>query len=254
MLREFDPGWPAQNVSTVGDASFDVVPAFDPKDKSLGGHRERLRRRFLDGGEAALPDYELLELILFASSPRGDVKPTAKRLIQEFGSLANALAATPEDLLRTKGVGLAAAAAIKAAAAAGVRLARKEASDRPVLKNFQKVIDYCRAAMGRDAVEQFRVLYLDKQNRMIADEVVQRGTVDHTPVYPREVAHRALDHGATALILVHNHPSGDATPSGADISMTKALRDALSPIGIRILDHLVIASESDTSFKALGLI
>lgn len=230
-------------------------PVSGPKtDPSVRGHRDRLRQRFLDGGDAALPDYELLELILFAGSPRADVKPVAKRLIRDFGSLANVLAAAAGDLARTRGVGQAGIAAIKAAQAAGIRLARKEASNRQVLNNYQRVIDFCRAAMAREAVEEFRVLYLDKQNRLIADEIVQRGTVDHTPVYPREVAHQALDHGATAVILAHNHPSGDATPSGADIRMTKTLKDALAPLGITVLDHLVIAAEDDTSFRALGLL
>ena len=271
MLRDFDHGRPAAGACTGADGALpcDAVPDFDPpdfdppdfdppdfdpKDKSLGGHRERLRRRFLDGGEAALPDYELLELILFASSPRGDVKPAAKRLIAEFGSLGSVLAASPADLLRTKGVGLAAAAAIKAAAAGGVRLARQEASARPVLNNYRNVVGFCRAAMGREPVEQFRVLFLDKQNRMIGDEIVQRGTVDHTPVYPREVAHRALDRGATAIVLVHNHPSGNPAPSDADIRMTKSLKEALSPIGITVLDHLIVSAEGDTSFRTLGLL
>jgi len=262
MFRDFNRDWtdpppavsqakpmPSPQVLT-GAAALQKCEA----DPSLRGHRDRLRQRFLDGGEAALPDYELLELILFAGSPRADVKPIAKRLITEFGSFANVLAAPVSDLARTVGVGQAGIAAIKAAQAAGIRLARTEASARPVLNNYQRVIDFCRAAMAREAVEEFRVLYLDKQNRMIADEIVQRGTVDHTPVYPREVAHRALNHGATAIILAHNHPSGDATPSNADIRMTKSLKDALAPLGITILDHLIIAAEGDTSFRATGLI
>ncbi len=254
MLRDLAHSWPQTGTETEPAPHHDAVPDFDPKDKSLGGHRERLRQRFLDGGEAALPDYELLELILFASSPRGDVKPAAKRLIAEFGSLGNVLAASPADLLRTRGVGTAAAAAIKAAAAAAVRLTRQEASARPVLNNYQRVVDFCRAAMGRETVEQFRVLYLDKRSRMIEEEMVQRGTVDHTPVYPREVAHRALEHGATAVILVHNHPSGNTTPSKADIRITKTLKEALAPIGIDVLDHLIVSAEGDSSFRALGLL
>ena len=256
MLRDFDHGWPASGPNKGGENApdRDSAPDFDPKDKSLGGHRERLRRRFLDGGETALADYELLELILFAASPRGNVKPAAKRLLEEFGSVASVLAASPEDLQRTEGIGLAAAAAIKAAAAAGVCLTRQEASARPVLNNYRKVIAFCRAAMGREPVEQFRVLYLDKQNRMIDDEIVQRGTVDHTPVYPREVAHGALNRGATAVLLVHNHPSGNPAPSDADIRMTKSLKEALSPIGVIVLDHLIVSAEGDTSFRSLGLL
>ena len=256
MLRDFDHGWPESGPFRGAESALhrDAVPDFDPKDKSLGGHRERLRSRFLDGGADALPDYELLELILFAASPRGDVKPAAKRLIAEFGSLGNVLAASPADLLRTEGIGPAAAAAIKAAAAAGVRLTRQEASGRPVLNNYRKVVGFCRAAMGREPVEQFRVLYLDKRNRMIDDEIVQRGTVDHTPVYPREVAHGALNRGATAVLLVHNHPSGNPAPSEADIRMTNSLKDALAPIGVVVLDHLIVSAEGDTSFRSLGLL
>jgi len=254
MLKGVDQDPPATDAAFAPPALFDTVPDFDPKDKSLGGHRERLRQRFLEGGEAALPDYELLELILFASSPRGDVKPAAKQLLRDFGSLAAVLSASPADLMRTKGIGLAATAAIKAAAAAGVRMARQELSGRPLLRNYEKTVAYCRAVMGRESIEQFRVFFLDKQNRLIDDQVVQRGTVDHTPVYPREVAHRALDLGATALILVHNHPSGDPTPSGADIRMTKTLSEALAPIGIKVLDHLIVAAEGDASFRTLGLL
>jgi len=262
MFRDFNRDWSdppplARQAQTVPSPPVTPVTTAHQKreaDPSLRGHRDRLRQRFLDGGEAALPDYELLEIILFAGSPRADVKPVAKRVIAEFGSLANVLAAPVSDLARTEGVGQAGIAAIKAAQAAGIRLARQEASARPVLNNYQRVVDFCRAAMVREAVEEFRVLYLDKQNRMIADEIVQRGTVDHTPVYPREVAHRALNHGATAIILAHNHPSGDATPSNADIRMTKTLKDALAPLGITVLDHLIIAAEGDTSFRASGLI
>lgn len=262
MLRDFNRDWsdlpPAIPQAEIAPpapiASATTAHRQRDADPSLRGHRDRLRQRFLDGGDAALPDYELLEIILFAGSPRADVKPVAKRLIAAFSSLANVLTAPVSDLARTEGVGQAGIAAIKAAQAAGIRLARKEASARPVLNNYQRVIDFCRAAMAREALEEFRILYLDKQNRMIADEIVQRGTVDHTPVYPREVAHRALNHGATAIILAHNHPSGDPTPSSADIRMTKTLKDALTPLGITVLDHLVIAAEGDASFRALGLI
>ena len=246
MLRDFNHGWPESGPfkGAEGVLRRDAVPDFDPKDKSLGGHRERLRSRFLDGGADVLPDYELLELILFAASPRGDVKPAAKRLIAEFGSIGNVLAASPADLLRTEGIGPAAAAAIKAAAAAGVRLTRREVSGRPVLNNYRKVVGFCRAAMGREPVEQFRVLYLDKRNRMIDDEIV----------HPREVAHGALNRGATAVMLVHNHPSGNPAPSEADIRMTKSLTEALAPIGVVVLDHLIVSAEGDTSFRSLGLL
>jgi len=220
------------------------------------GHRDRLRQRFLDGGADALPDYELLELILFAANPRADVKPTAKALIDRFGGLAKVLSAPPDALDRAAipGLGTAGIAAIKAAQAAGLRLLAAEARAAPVISSWQALLDYLRAAMAYDAIEQVRILFLDRKNRLIADEVQGRGTVDHTPVYPREVVKRALELGASALILVHNHPSGDPTPSQADIEMTRAVQEAAASLGVTVHDHLVVGAGETASFRSLGLL
>jgi len=177
-----------------------------PKAHHLG-HRQRLRERFINGGADALPDYELLELLLFNAQPRADMKPVAKELLAQFGSFARVLSATPDELLRIKGIGDAAVVALKAAQAAGVRLAREDAADGPIMGSWQKVLAYCRAAMAHSKTEQFRLLFLDKKNMLIRDEVQQTGTIDHTPVYPREVVKRALELGAAAIIMVHNHPT-----------------------------------------------
>ena len=187
------------------------------------GHRERLRRRFRDAGADALPDYELLELILFRAVPRRDTKPLAKAILAQFGTFAEALNAPEERLKEVPGLGEAAITEIKLVRAAALRLVRGEVLERPVLASWSQVLDYCRASMGFEAKEQFRILFLDKRNQIIADEVQQKGTVDHTPVYVREVVKRALELSATAIVLVHNHPSGDPTPSRADIEMTKQI-------------------------------
>jgi DNA repair protein RadC len=220
------------------------------------GHRQRLRNRLLDSGPDALPDYELLEVILFAANPRADVKPMAKALIERFGSLSRVLSASPDALEQSdvKGLGLAGIAALKAAQAAGLRLLAAEARAAPVISSWQALLDYLRAAMAYETVEQVRILFLDRKNRLIADEVQGRGTVDHTPVYPREVVKRALELGASALILVHNHPSGDPTPSQADIEMTRAVQEAARPLGLTVHDHLVVGSADTASFRALGLL
>ena len=218
------------------------------------GHRNRLRKRFLKGGPDALPDYELLELVLFLAQPRGDVKPLAKALLDEFGSFAEVISAEAVDLKRIKGAGEAAVIALKCVQAAGLRLALDEIIERPVLANWKKVLSYCKASMAYDKNERFRVLYLNRKNVLIADEVQQKGTVDHTPVYPREVVKRALELGATALILVHNHPSGDPTPSKADIEMTRDVRDAGEKLGIVLHDHVIVSKGGHSSFKTLGLI
>jgi DNA repair protein RadC len=218
------------------------------------GHRRRLRERFLKAGAEAVPDYELLELVLFLGQPRRDMKPVAKALLRRFGSFADAISAEPRALAEVAGVGEAAIAALKTVQAAALRLARESVMQRPVLGNWQKLIDYCRASMGYETTERFRVLYLNRKNALIADEEQQKGTVDHTPVYPREVVKRALELGATALIMVHNHPSGDAEPSKADIEMTKEVRDAAAKLGIVLHDHVVIARGGFRSFKTLGLL
>jgi len=218
------------------------------------GHRKRLRRRFLEGGSEALPDYELLELILFASNTRGDVKPLAKTLIERFGGFQRVLSAPPRKLAEIKGLKETGIVAIKAAQAAALRLARAEAMEQPVMSSWQKVLDYCRASMAYEENEAFRLLFLDRRNQLIADEEQQRGTIDHTPVYPREVVRRALELGAASIIMVHNHPSGDATPSSSDIDMTQAVKDAAEGLGISLHDHIIICRGDHSSMKGLGLI
>lgn len=218
------------------------------------GHRERLRQRFLEGGDGALPDYELLELLLFRSIPQRDVKPLAKQLIQHFGSFAEVIGAPASRLTEVKGVGESVALDLRIVEAALRRMARGAVAKKPVLSSWSAVIEYCRTAMAFAEREQFRILFLDKKNALIADEVQQTGTVDHTPVYPREVMRRALELSATALILVHNHPSGDPTPSGADVRMTKELVDIAKPLGLAIHDHIIVGRDGHASFKGLGLI
>lgn len=218
------------------------------------GHRARLKARFLEGGPESLPDYELLELVLFRTLPRGDVKPLAKQLVATFGSFAGALAAPYERLVEIKGVKDATATDFKVIEAAARRFAKGAIGKRPVLSSWSALIDYCRTAMAFDDRERFRILFLDKKNALIADEVQQTGTVDHTPVYPREVVRRALELRATALILVHNHPSGDPTPSRADIEMTRTIVTVAKPLGIEIHDHVIVGREGHASFRGLKLI
>jgi DNA repair protein RadC len=218
------------------------------------GHRARLRERFLKGGADALPDYELLELLLMQAQPRRDMKPLAKALLRRFGTFQRVISADPQELLEVSGVGEAALVTIKTVQAAALRLARAEAMERPVMSSWQKVLDYCRASMAYGKTEQFRLLFLDRKNALIADEVQQRGTVDHTPVYPREVVKRALELGAASIIMVHNHPSGDPTPSKADIAMTREVVEAALKLGISVHDHIVIGASGHASLKSLGLI
>ncbi len=218
------------------------------------GHRERLREKFRRGGGDSLADYELLELILFRSIPRRDTKPLAKRLIDEFGTLAEVIAASPQRLGAVKGLGEASVGDLKLIHAAAVRLTSGAVRGKRVLSSWSAVLEYCRAAMAFEEKEQFRILFLDKKNQLIADEVQQTGTVDHTPVYPREVAKRSLELLASAIILVHNHPSGDPSPSTADIEMTKTIMDALAPLGVTVVDHIIIARDGHASLKGLRLI
>ncbi len=218
------------------------------------GHRERLRRRLLDKGADSLVDYEILEFLLFGAKARGDTKPLAKALIDRFGNLAGVLAASPGELATVSGMGATSIAVLKIVPEAARRLAREEISERPVIASWDRLLAYCRIALGRETVEQFRLLFLDKKNHLIADEIQQRGTVDHTPVYPREVVKRCLELGASAVILVHNHPSGDPTPSRADIQMTKEVQDAAGKLGISVHDHIVIGKSGHASFKSLGLL
>ncbi len=218
------------------------------------GHRQRLRQRFLTGGPDALADYELLELILQGALPRIDTKPIARALLARFGDYAAVISAPAEELTQVKGMGEAAVAAIKAIQAAAIRLTRLKVLHQPVLSNWEAVVDYCQAQLAHEKREQFYVLLLDRKNVLIAAEQLGEGTVDHTPVYPREVVKRALDRHASAVILVHNHPSGDPTPSREDIQMTKDIAKALAAVEIQLYDHLVIGSRGHTSFKRLGLL
>ncbi len=218
------------------------------------GHRQRLKERFRQGGADALPDYELLELILFCVFRQGDTKPLAKALLQQFGSFAGVLGAPEHRLREIKGVGDAVVLQLKLVRAASLRLMRSELHKADALRSWSALIDYCTAAMAHETREQFRIIFLDKKNRIIADEVQQQGTVDHTPVYVREVCRRALELSATAIILVHNHPSGDPTPSGADIEMTRQIIETGKGLGIAVHDHLIIGREGHASLKKLGLI
>jgi DNA repair protein RadC len=217
------------------------------------GHRDRLRQRFLQAGSDALHDYEMLELVLFRAIPRRDVKPLAKELIARFGSFAEVIAAPIERLKEVEGLGEAAITDLKIVQAAANRLLRGEVKQRHVLSSWSSVLDYCRTAMAFESKEHFRILFLDKGNHLIADEQQQTGTVDHTPVYPREVVKRALELSATAVILVHNHPSGDPTPSRADIDMTRAIIEVARPLGIAVHDHLIVGKDGHASLKALKL-
>ena len=218
------------------------------------GHRDRLRDRLLARGGASLADYEVLEFLLFGAKPRGDMKPLAKTLLARFGSLSAVLTAEPAALEQVPGMGKASVAALKIVTQAAERLAREEAMTGDVISSWDKLLAYCRQTMAHQKIEQFRLLFLDKRNRLIADEVQQQGTIDHTPVYTREVMKRALELGAAALILVHNHPSGDTEPSAADIAMTEELRSAAEKLGIVIHDHLVIGRAGHASFRSLGLL
>ena len=226
-----------------------------PADKAAHyhGHRRRLRQRFLAAGSEAISDYEMLELILFRAIPQRDVKPLAKDLLATFGSFSEVIAAPLERLNEVDGLGEAAITELKIVQAAANRLVRGEVKQRQVLSSWSNVLDYCRAAMAFESKEHFRILFLDKGNHLIADEQHQTGTVDHTPVYPREVVKRALELSATAVILVHNHPSGDPTPSRADIDMTRAIVEVARPLGISVHDHLIVGKDGHASLKALKL-
>jgi DNA repair protein RadC len=218
------------------------------------GHRERLRERFHGAGPDALSDYELLEMVLFSARSRGDVKPLAKTLLKKFGSFAEVMHAPEARLREVDGVGDATITQLKLIAAAASRIAKGQLAQRTLLSSWNDVIDYCRTAMAFADKEQFRILFLDKRNQLIADEVQQVGTVDHTPVYPREVIKRALELSATAILLVHNHPSGDPTPSSADIQMTRAIIDIATPLGISVHDHIIVGKNGHASMKGLRLI
>jgi DNA repair protein RadC len=247
MVSRFSRPRPEAGTSRpISEASKEAEPHYV-------GHRDRLRARFLAGGPDALPDYELLELVLFAAIPRRDTKPLAKALIRKFGSFAEVIAASPERLGEVAGVKDGVIAQLKIVQAAALRLARNQVLGKPALSSWSALIDYCSAAMARASAEEFRVLFLDRKNTLIADEVQSSGTVDHAPVYPREIVKRALELSASAMILVHNHPSGDPTPSRADIEMTREVVDAARSLRIAVHDHIVIGRGGSASFKALGL-
>ena len=218
------------------------------------GHRERLRERFRGAGTDALSDYELLELLLFRAQPRRDMKPAAKALLEKFGSFAEVISAPAKRLAEVDGIGEASITELKIVQAAAARLLRGQVKKRPALSSWSAVLDYCRTAQAFADREQFRVLFLDKRNQLIADEVQQVGTVDHTPVYPREVVKRALELSATGMILVHNHPSGDPTPSHADIQMTQQIVAMAQPFGIAVHDHIIVGKDGHASLKGLKLV
>ncbi|MBN2760251.1 MAG: DNA repair protein RadC [Rhodobacteraceae bacterium] len=238
------------------------VAAVDPNVKSgfgkepsyLRDHRKRLRERFLTGGAQAMPDYELLEMILFRAIPRQDVKPLARQMIDLFGDLAGVITAPEARLRKIVGVGDSVIAELKLAEACAKRMARARVMHRPVISSWDALLDYCHTAMSHRETEEFRVLFLDRKNSLIADEAQGSGTVDHVPVYPREIMRRALELNASALILVHNHPSGDPTPSQADIAMTEQVQRAGESLSITLHDHLVIGKSCEISFRASGLL
>ena len=222
--------------------------------KHAAGHRARLRERFLKAGVDGIADYELVELLLFMAIPRRDVKPLAKDLLEKFGDLGSFLSAEPEALRSIGGLGDTAIAAIKAVQVAAIALSKEQVLNKTVLSNWKALLDYCRSQMAYLKREQFRVLFLDRKNVLITDEVQAEGTVDHTPVYPREILKRALELGASAVILVHNHPSGDPSPSKGDIAMTKEIVDACSKLDISVHDHIIVGKHGHTSFKSRGLL
>ena len=220
----------------------------------IAGHRKRLRERFDTGGAAAMPDYELLELILFQVIKRGDVKPVARALIETFEDLAGVLSASPSRLVKVPGVGDAVAVQLKIIEATTHRMMRARVMQRHVISSWTAILDYCHTVMAHRDTEQFRILFLDVRNVLIADEEQARGTIDHVPVYPREVVKRALELNAAAIILVHNHPSGDPTPSAADIGMTEQIQAGATALGITLHDHLIIGKSAELSFRAEGLL
>ena len=236
----------------LAEATF---PAPAPVANDHAGHRQRVRERFLKVGGDALEDYELLELILQLVVPRRDTKALGKMLLREFGSFSGVFNASQARLEKIDGLGPTSVAHIKVIQAVAARFGRDRiAAEKPILSSWSQLIDYCNSQMAYQSIEQFRILFLDKKNRLIADEVQQTGTVDHTPVYPREVIKRALELSATALILLHNHPSGDPTPSSADVRMTKEINDIAKPLGITLHDHLIIGKAGHTSLRGLKLI
>jgi DNA repair protein RadC len=237
-----------QGLEAIGELKSGKLPSY------IKDHRKRLRERFIKGGAEAMPDYELLELVLFRAIPGQDVKPLARRLLETFGDFNRVISASPLRLAEVRGVGDAVILELKIVEATAQRLVRSRVMARHVLSGWDALLDYCHTVMAHGETEQFRVLYLDRKNVLIADEEQARGTVDHVPVYPRKVVKRALELNASALILVHNHPSGDPTPSDADITMTMQIEDAARALGLVLHDHLIIGKETELSFRSSGLL
>jgi DNA repair protein RadC len=242
-LPLFDP---AEGDEATGRALPERLPSY------IRDHRQRLRARFVEGGPGAMPDYELLELVLFRAIPRQDVKPLARLLLDTFGDFNRVISAEPARLAAVRGIGEAVIVELKIVEAAAQRMARARVMNRPVLSSWDALLDYCHTAMAHRETEQFRILFLDRKNVLIADEEQAKGTVDHVPVYPREVVKRALELNASALILVHNHPSGDPTPSDADVSMTLQIQEAARVLGLVLHDHLIVGKSRELSFRAQG--
>lgn len=222
--------------------------------KHQDGHRQRLKERFLKGGADAMADYEILELILFMAQPRGDVKPAAKNLISKYKNLVGVLSASPQELKEHDKIGDTSLAAFKIIKEAARIFAKEQVLDQPILASWNLVLDYCRVTLAHDTVESFHILFLDSKNRLIADEKHQKGTVDQAFIYPREIVKRALHHDTTSVILVHNHPSGDPSPSASDIELTRELVSILKPLNISVHDHVIIGKTGHRSFKSMGLI
>jgi len=250
--RGFQDGM-ASLFSPLGDED-EAAPAALPErlPSYVADHRKRLRQRFSEGGATAMPEYELLELVLFRSIPRQDVKPLARLLLDTFGDLNRVITAPLPRLMAVKGVGESVVQDLKILEAIAHRMMRARVMNQPVLSSWDALIDYCHTTMAHRETEQFRILFLDRKNTLIADEEQAKGTVDHVPVYPREVVKRALELNASALILVHNHPSGDPTPSEADIAMTIQVQDACQVLGLTLHDHLIIGKSREVSFRSGG--
>jgi DNA repair protein RadC len=225
-----------------------------PEKPHYHGHRQRLKARFLETMGHGFADYEILELVLFSANARADVKPLAKKLLDRFGSFASVIAASPADLKTVQGCGDAAVVALKICQQSAIRLLKSDVIDQPILGKWDEVMDYCRAVMEREKIEQFRILFLDHKNRLIRDEMQQQGTINHTPVYPREVVKRALELHAAAIIIAHNHPSGDPAPSQPDIGMTQKVKQALAAVDIALHDHVIVGKSTYTSFRSRGLL
>jgi DNA repair protein RadC len=250
------PDLPLGTSSVPGRAAYGAPGALvsDPNRPHYWGHRERLRQRFVSGGHDSMPEYELLELVLFNAIPRIDVKPLAKKLLETFGDLNGVVAASQHRLLQVPGTTDKVYVQLRLVEAIAHRMARARVLQRSVISSWEALMSYCKTVMAHRDTEQFRILFLDQKNVLIADEAQAKGTVNHVPVYPREVVRRAIELNATAIILVHNHPSGDPTPSRADVDMTQQIEQACQSIGVVVHDHVIIGKETDSSFRALGLL